>query len=39
VLNIPLLKMVRDFSIITRKGVSLSKDASEVLAVIKTVMK
>jgi DNA-binding transcriptional LysR family regulator len=39
VLNIPLLRMVRDFSIITRKGVSLSKDASEVLAVIKTVMK
>jgi DNA-binding transcriptional LysR family regulator len=38
-LNIPLLKMVRDFSIITRKGVPLSKDASEVLAVIKTVMK
>lgn len=38
-LNIPLLKMVRDFSIITRKGISLSKDASEVLAVIKTVMK
>jgi DNA-binding transcriptional LysR family regulator len=39
VLNIPLLRMVRDFSIITRKGVPLSKDASEVLAVIKTVMK
>jgi DNA-binding transcriptional LysR family regulator len=38
-LNIPLLKMVRDFSIITRKGVPLSKDASEVLAVIKTAMK
>ncbi|NTW59895.1 MAG: hypothetical protein HGB21_14275 [Nitrospirae bacterium] len=38
-LNIPLLKMVRDFSIITRKGVPLSKDASEVLAVIKAVMK
>jgi DNA-binding transcriptional LysR family regulator len=38
-LNIPLLKMIRDFSIITRKGTSLSKDASEVLAVIKTVMK
>jgi DNA-binding transcriptional LysR family regulator len=38
-LNIPLLRMVRDFSIITRKGVPLSKDASEVLAVIKTVMK
>ncbi len=39
VLNIPLLKMIRDFSIITRKGIPLSKDASEVLAVIKTVMK
>jgi DNA-binding transcriptional LysR family regulator len=39
VLNIPLLKMIRDFSIITRKGVPLSKNASEVLAVIKTVMK
>ncbi len=38
-LNIPLLKMVRDFSIITRKGTALSKDASEVLAVIKAVMK
>jgi DNA-binding transcriptional LysR family regulator len=38
-LNIPLLKMVRDFSIITRKGVPLSKDALEVLAVIKAVMK
>jgi DNA-binding transcriptional LysR family regulator len=38
-LNIPLLKMIRDFSIITRKGTPLSKDASEVLAVIKTVMK
>lgn len=38
-LNIPLLKMVRDFSIITRKGAPLSKDAAEVLAVIKTVMK
>lgn len=39
VLNLPLLRMVRDFSIITRKGVPLSKDASEVLAVIKMVMK
>jgi DNA-binding transcriptional LysR family regulator len=38
-LNIPLLTMIRDFSIITRKGTPLSKDASEVLAVIKTVMK
>jgi DNA-binding transcriptional LysR family regulator len=38
-LNIPVLKMIRDFSIITRKGRPLSKDASEVLAVIKTVMK
>jgi DNA-binding transcriptional LysR family regulator len=38
-LNILLLKMVRDFSIITRKGIALSKDASEVLAVIKAVMK
>jgi DNA-binding transcriptional LysR family regulator len=39
VVNIPLLKMVRDFSIITRKGTTLSKDASEVLAVIRMVMK
>jgi DNA-binding transcriptional LysR family regulator len=39
VLNIPLLRMVRDFSIITRKGAPLSKDAAEVLAVIKTVMR
>jgi len=39
VLNIPLLKMVRDFSIITRKGAPLSKDASEVLAVIRSVLK
>lgn len=39
VLNIPLLRMVRDFSIIMRKGFPLSKDASEVLAVIKMVMK
>jgi DNA-binding transcriptional LysR family regulator len=39
VLNIPLLRMVRDFSIITRKGVPLSKDAAEVLGVIKLVMK
>jgi DNA-binding transcriptional LysR family regulator len=39
VMNIPLLRMIRDFSIITRKGVPLSKDASEVLAVIKLVMK
>jgi DNA-binding transcriptional LysR family regulator len=38
-LSIPLLTMVRDFSIITRKGTPLSKDALEVLAVIKTVMK
>jgi DNA-binding transcriptional LysR family regulator len=38
-LNIPLLRMIRDFSIITRKGKPLSKDASEVLAVIKAVMK
>lgn len=38
-LNIPLLQMIRDFSIITRKGAPLSKDASEVLAVIKTVLK
>ena len=38
-LNIPLLRMIRDFSIITRKGKPLSKDASEVLAVIKMVMK
>jgi DNA-binding transcriptional LysR family regulator len=38
-LNIPLLRMIRDFSIITRKGKPLSKDAAEVLAVIKTVMK
>jgi DNA-binding transcriptional LysR family regulator len=38
-LNIPLLRMIRDFSIITRKGAPLSKDASEVLAVIKTVLK
>jgi len=37
-LNIPLLRMIRDFSIITRKGKPLSKDASEVLAVIKMVM-
>ena len=39
VLNIPLLRMIRDFSIITRKGVPLSKDAAEVLAVIKAAMK
>jgi DNA-binding transcriptional LysR family regulator len=39
VLNIPLLRMVRDFSIITRKGEPRSKDASEVLAVIRMVMK
>ena len=38
-LNIPLLRMIRDFSIITRKGKPLSKDASEVLSVIKSVMK
>jgi len=38
-LHIPVLRMIRDFSIITRKGKPLSKDASEVLAVIKTVMK
>jgi DNA-binding transcriptional LysR family regulator len=38
-LSIPLLTMVRDFSIITRKGTPLSKDALDVLAVIKTVMK
>jgi DNA-binding transcriptional LysR family regulator len=38
-LNIPLLRMIRDFSIITRKGKPLSKNASEVLAVIKMVMK
>jgi DNA-binding transcriptional LysR family regulator len=38
-LNIPLLRMIRDFSIITRKGKPLSKDASEVLAVIMMVMK
>jgi len=38
-LNIPLLRMIRDFSIITRKGKPLSKDASKVLAVIKMVMK
>jgi DNA-binding transcriptional LysR family regulator len=38
-LNIPLLRMIRDFSIITRKGKPLSKDAAEVLAVIKSVMK
>jgi len=38
-LNIPLLRMIRDFSIITRKGKPLSNDASEVLAVIKMVMK
>lgn len=38
-LNIPLLRMTRDFSIITRKGKRLSTDASEVRAVIKMVMK
>jgi DNA-binding transcriptional LysR family regulator len=38
-LSIPLLTMVRDFSIITRKGTPLSKDALDVLTVIKTVMK
>ena len=38
-LTIPLLRMIRDFSIITRKGKPLSKDASEVLSVIKSVMK
>ena len=38
-LHIPVLRMIRDFSIITLKGKPLSKDASEVLAVIKMVMK
>jgi hypothetical protein len=38
-MNIALLRMVRDFSSVTRKGVPLTKDAAEVLAVIKTVMK
>ncbi|HYA86398.1 MAG TPA: LysR substrate-binding domain-containing protein [Nitrospirota bacterium] len=38
-LNVPLLRMIRDFSIITRKGKPLSKNASEVLEVIKSVMK
>lgn len=38
-LNIPLPGMIRDFSIITRKGKPLSREASEVLAVIKVVMK
>ncbi len=37
-LNIPLLRMTRDFSIITRKGKQLSMDAKEVLAVIKMVV-
>ena len=39
VLDIPLIKMIRDFLIITRKGASLSTDALEVLAVIRMVMK
>ncbi len=38
-LNIPLLRMIRDFSIVTRKNKPLSMDAKEVLAVIKMVMK
>jgi len=37
-LNIPLLKMIRDFSIITRKGQPLSRDASKVISVIKVMM-
>jgi DNA-binding transcriptional LysR family regulator len=37
-LNIPLLKMIRDFSIITRKGRPLSRDASKVISVIKVMM-
>jgi DNA-binding transcriptional LysR family regulator len=37
--SIPVLRMVRDFSVITRKGAALSLDAKEVLAVIKMVMK
>jgi hypothetical protein len=39
VLDIPLIKMVRDFLITTRKGASLYTDALEVLAVIRMVMK
>jgi len=35
VLNIPMLKMTRDFYVITRKGIPLSKDAVSVLSVIK----
>jgi len=38
-LHIPLLRMIRDFSIITRKGKPLSRDAAEVLAAIKLVVK
>ena len=38
-LQVPLLRMVRDFWIITRKGVPLSTNASEVLAVIRSAMR
>jgi len=35
VLDIPMLRIVRDFYVITRKGAPLSKDASSVLTAIK----
>lgn len=39
VLDIPMLKIVRDFYVITRKGVSVSPQAAAVLAVMKRVLK
>jgi DNA-binding transcriptional LysR family regulator len=38
VLDIPMLKMKRDFYVITRKGAPLSKDAASVLSLIKTTL-
>ena len=39
VLDVPMLKMIRDFYIVTRTGVKLSPEATDVLSVIKKVMK
>jgi len=39
VLDIPMLKMTRDFYVITRKGAPLSRDADSVLILIKKTLK